>query len=354
MQLILAGYTLAYACLLITAARLGDRYGYHRLFVLGTVVFTAGSVAAARAPDAAFLIAARLVQGAGSGLVAPQVLPIAQVAVPAARRPRALGLFGAPMGVASLAGPLIGGLLVGADLFGLGWRSVFLVTVPVALVSLAGATVLPRTRGAAGQRVDGVGVLLTTVGFGALCCRSRWEGKPAGSGGHGPRRPCRWPSWAVVAHPRRPADTGQPCSRSRRRYWRGRPWLSRRSSARQPDAGQRCRSWSRRHRVRFVHRLGVRSGAGEGGRLRGRFRVRAVVLPTAQQLGGSIGVAAAGLVHFAPAAGPAAAFRHAMIYEAAVFTVTALISLRMRDRNRSAVPRADAARAAGTFGTPGS
>lgn len=78
------------------------------------------------------------------------------------------------------------------------------------------------------------------------------------------------------------------------------------------------------------------------------------LLPTAQQLGGSIGVAAAGLVYLAPAAGPGAAFRHAMIYEAAVFTVTALISLRMRARNRPAVPRADAARAAGTFGTPGS
>ncbi|MFF4716245.1 MFS transporter [Streptomyces eurythermus] len=86
-QLILAGYTLTYACLLITAARLGDRYGYHRLFVLGTVVFMAGSVAAACAPDALFLIVARLFQGAGSGLVAPQVLSIIQVAVPAARRP---------------------------------------------------------------------------------------------------------------------------------------------------------------------------------------------------------------------------------------------------------------------------
>ncbi|MEU5022485.1 MFS transporter [Streptomyces angustmyceticus] len=154
--------------MLITAARLGDRYGYQRLFVLGAVVFMAGSVAAGCAPDATFLIAARLVQGAGSGLVAPQVLSIIQVAVPAARRPRALGLFGATVGVASLAGPLTGGLLVGADLFGLGWRSVFLVTVPVALVSLAGATVLSRTRGTAGQRMDGLGVLLTSVGFGAL------------------------------------------------------------------------------------------------------------------------------------------------------------------------------------------
>ncbi|MFJ8188098.1 MFS transporter [Streptomyces sp. NPDC096105] len=90
-QLVLAGYTLTYACLLIPAARLGDRYGYRRLFVAGTVVFTAGSVAGACAPDTASLIAARLVQGAGSGLVAPQVLSLIRAATPATRRPRALG-----------------------------------------------------------------------------------------------------------------------------------------------------------------------------------------------------------------------------------------------------------------------
>jgi MFS family permease len=167
-QLVLAGYTLTYACLLIPAARLGDRYGYRRLFVTGTVVFTAGSVAGACAPDAASLITARLVQGAGSGLVAPQVLSLIQAATPATRRPRALGLYSATMAVASLAGPLIGGLVLSADLFGLGWRPVMLLTVPVALASLAGATALPRTRGAAGLRVDKLGALLVTVGAGAL------------------------------------------------------------------------------------------------------------------------------------------------------------------------------------------
>nr|WP_225812108.1 MFS transporter [Streptomyces spinosus] len=74
-QLVLAGYTLTYACLLIPAARLGDRYGYRRLFVAGIVVFTAGSMAGACASDAASLIAARLVQGSGSGLVAPRSSP---------------------------------------------------------------------------------------------------------------------------------------------------------------------------------------------------------------------------------------------------------------------------------------
>lgn len=75
---------------------------------------------------------------------------------------------GATMGVASLAGPLTGGLLVGADLFGLGWRAVVIVTVPVALVSLAGAALLPRTRGTDGQRVDWAGAALVTTSFGAL------------------------------------------------------------------------------------------------------------------------------------------------------------------------------------------
>ncbi|MFC4332579.1 MFS transporter [Streptomyces andamanensis] len=432
-QLILAGYTLTYACLLITAARLGDRYGYHRLFILGTVVFLAGSAAAACAPDATFLIAARLVQGAGSGLVAPQVLSIIQVAVPAARRPRALGLFGATMGVASLAGPLIGGLLVGADLFGLGWRSVFLVTAAVALVPLAGATVLPRTRGAAGQRVDGVGVLLTTVGFGALVL-------PLALGG-GTGWP--WWTWAALAVsaavlgcfaltlPHRPDPLVDPSLFRDRRARAGvllvfvfntgvpsftyllflhlqsaigytalTAALTSAPFATAAVLGSRSApALARRHGSAVLTvsalvlagtalALGplIGTAAGRwaalpvlalGGAAFGSFTASVFtlvlarvdgsaagsvsgLLPTAQQLGGSIGVAAAGLVYFAPTTGPGAAFRHAMLYEAAVFTATALISLRLHDRNRpttpradTAAPRADTARAAGTLGTPG-
>ncbi|MFD4481717.1 MFS transporter [Streptomyces sp. NPDC058471] len=418
-QLILAGYTLTYACLLITAARLGERYGYQRLFVLGTVVFTAGSVASACAPDATILIAARLVQGAGSGLVAPQVLSIIQVAVPAARRPRALGLFGATMGVASLAGPLIGGLLVGADLFGLGWRSVFLVTVPVALGSLAGARVLPRTRGGAGQRVDGVGAVLTALGFGALVL-------PLALG-----RQAGWPwwIWACLAGsvavlgcfattlPHRPDPLVHPSLFRDRRaragvllvfvFNAGVPsftyllFLHLQSSigssaltaaltsapfAAAAVLGSRSApALSRRHgpavltfsalvlagtALALAPLIGTAAGRwgafpvlALGGAAFGSFTASVFasvlagvdgsaagsvsgLLPTAQQLGGSIGVAAAGLVYFAPAAGPGAAFRHAMIYEAAVFAVTALISLRMHEPKRPAAPRAAAAGAA--------
>ncbi|MFJ6184797.1 MFS transporter [Streptomyces sp. NPDC092295] len=114
MQLVLAGYTLACACLLITAARLGNGYRYQRLFALGTTVFTAASVACL-----GWLIAARLVQRAGIGLVAPQTLSRIRTGVSPERRPRALALYGATTGMASPAGPLISGLLVGADLFSL-------------------------------------------------------------------------------------------------------------------------------------------------------------------------------------------------------------------------------------------
>lgn len=404
-QLVLAGYTLTYACLLIPAARLGDRYGYRRLFVAGTVVFTAGSVAGACAPDAASLITARLLQGAGSGLVAPQVLSLIQTATPATRRPRALGLYGATMAVASLAGPLIGGLVLSADLFGLGWRPVMLLTVPVALASLAGATALPSTRGADGLRVDKPGALLVTMGAGALVL-------PLALG-----REAGWPWWtwagfavavAALGHfvrtlPHRPDPLIHPAvlrDRSARRgtllvfvFNTGVPsftyllFLHLQSAvgysalaaaltsapfAAAAVVGSRAApALTRRHgpKVLTVAPLVlagmclalaplVGSATGRqatlpvlavGGAAFGAFtasvftQVLAQVhgpaagsvsglLPTAQQLGGSIGVTAAGLAYYAPAADADAAFRHAMLYQAAAFTITALISLRLQHR----------------------
>ncbi|GAB1332020.1 hypothetical protein ACE1SV_63590 [Streptomyces sennicomposti] len=229
------------------------------------------------------------------------------------------------MGVASLAGPLIGGLLVGSDLFGLGWRSVFLVTVPVALVSLPGATVLPGTRGSAGQRVGAVGLLLTTVGFGAQRERQHQRGEAAQNGhGHGQCGPCP-PGPPARPQPQREPTSARPAGR-----WAALPDLALGDAA----FGSFTAS--------VFASVPARVDGSTAGSVAG-------LLPTAQQLGGSIGAAAAGLVYFAPAAGPDAAFQHAVIYEAAVFTVTALISLRKRDRNQPAAPRADAARAAVTL-----
>ncbi len=402
-QLVLAGYTLAYACLLITAARLGDRYGYRRLFVLGTVVFTIGSVTCAAAPGAGWLVAARLVQGAGSGLVAPQVLSLIRTGVSPQRRPRALALYGATMGVASLAGPLIGGLLVGADLFGAGWRAVFLVTVPVAALSLAGAALLPRTRGTDEQRVDWAGAALATTGFGALvlpCALGREAGWPWWT----------WVSFATAAAVltcftltlrHRPAPLVHPSVLRDGTARRGvllvfvfnagvpsftyllflhlqsalgypaisaalvsapfaaaavlgshaAPALSRRLGPTVLTAAALVLAGTALALAQLIGTGPGRRAAlpvlAAGGAAFGLFTaaVFALVLagvrgaaagsvsgllPTAQQLGGSIGVTAAGLAYFAPADSANAAFGHAMAYEAAVFLLTALIALPLR------------------------
>ncbi|GAA2808322.1 MFS transporter [Crossiella cryophila] len=144
-QLVLTGYTLTYASLLLIAARLGDRYGYRRLFRIGLAVFTIGTVSSALAPTAGFLVLARLVEGVGSGLVAPQVFSLIQTALPVERRARALSSLGATMAVAALSGPLLGGVLLTVDPTGLGWRLLFLANVPVALLALAFSGKLPAT-----------------------------------------------------------------------------------------------------------------------------------------------------------------------------------------------------------------
>ncbi|MFD4675337.1 MFS transporter [Lentzea sp. NPDC058450] len=167
-QLALAGYTLTYACTLITAARLGDRYGYRRLFVLGTGVFTLGSLAATLAPGVEALVLARLVQGIGSGVVAPQILSLIQTAVAPGHRARVLGRYGATMAIASLAGPLCCGVLLHFDPFGLGWRMALGLPVPVGIVALALFRFLPDERGAGASRVDPVGSALSLAGLALL------------------------------------------------------------------------------------------------------------------------------------------------------------------------------------------
>lgn len=166
-ELVVAGYVFAYACTLICAARLGDRFGYRRLFVAGMAVFTAASAVCALAPNVQVLIVARVVQGIGGALMNPQVLSVVQTSYAGAARDRVFGLYGATMGIASIAGPVLGGLLVTADLGGLGWRLIFLVNVPVGVAVLAAAGILPAARGEAG-RIDRTGAALVTVGLGLL------------------------------------------------------------------------------------------------------------------------------------------------------------------------------------------
>ncbi|GAA0438847.1 MFS transporter [Streptomyces luteireticuli] len=168
-QLILAGYQLTYAIALITGARLGDLLGRRRMFLTGMAVFTLASAACAAAPGAGALIAARLVQGLGAAVMFPQVFSMIQVLVPAERRARALGALGAVIGAAGVAGQLLGGLLVAADLFGTSWRPVFWVNVPVGLAALVlTAARVPESRApGSGRRPDlpGAGVLTVALGL---------------------------------------------------------------------------------------------------------------------------------------------------------------------------------------------
>ncbi|MER5964018.1 MFS transporter [Streptomyces sp. NPDC002057] len=145
LQLVVAGYTIAYAVLLITGARLGDLFGHRRMYLGGLALFTAASLACGLAADTGQLIAFRLVQGTGAALMIPQVLSLIQRNFTGEHRVRALSAYSAVLATGAAAGQVVGGVLVSADLFGTGWRPVFLVNVPIGVALLVlGARVLPR------------------------------------------------------------------------------------------------------------------------------------------------------------------------------------------------------------------
>ncbi|SBT93728.1 drug resistance transporter, EmrB/QacA subfamily [Streptomyces sp. DI166] len=163
-QAVISGYVLAYAVLLTTGARLGDSYGHKRVFLLGVLGFTTLSAGCAAAPSAGVLIALRLLQGMAAALMLPQVLALIQVIFPPDRRARPLALYGATLGLGAVLGQIIGGALIRADVFGLGWRSVFLVNVPIGLaVAACVPATLPKRGPAARHPLDIPGLLLTAV-----------------------------------------------------------------------------------------------------------------------------------------------------------------------------------------------
>jgi MFS family permease len=137
LQLVVAGYTVSYAMLLITGARLGELYGRRRLFLAGIAVFTASSLACGLAPDIAVLIAARFIQGAGAAAMVPQIISVIQASFSGPARARALSAYSAVLAGGFVAGQVLGGVIVSANLFGAQWRPVFLVNVPIGLAVLA-------------------------------------------------------------------------------------------------------------------------------------------------------------------------------------------------------------------------
>jgi EmrB/QacA subfamily drug resistance transporter len=186
-QLVIAGYGLAYAVCLITGGRLGDIFGRKRMFLVGVAGFTLSSALCGLAPTASFLVAARVFQGTAAAMLFPQVLSIIQVTFPPHERGRAFGAFGIVQGAASFSGIVLGGLLVEANVFGLGWRPIFLVNLPVGvLVLVAGGMLVHESRSPKARRLDLGGVAIVSAAL-FLLVYPLVQGREAG-----------WPWWAFV------------------------------------------------------------------------------------------------------------------------------------------------------------
>lgn len=166
LQLVVSGFTITYAVLLITGARLGSLYGRRRLYVVGLLGFTGASLACGLAPNTVTLIAARLLQGVGAAAIVPQIISVITARFEGPARASALSAYSAVIAVGAVAGQVLGGLLVSADIGGFGWRPVFLVNVPVGLglVALV-ARYLPADRPAGRRRLDlaGLAVVVPAV-----------------------------------------------------------------------------------------------------------------------------------------------------------------------------------------------
>jgi EmrB/QacA subfamily drug resistance transporter len=207
---VVAGYALTSAIFVITAGRLGDRFGRRRMFSLGLAVFTVASAACGVAGTPLQLVLARLLQGVGAALLTPNVLSLIGVLYSGADRVRALSVYGTVMGLAAVGGQLIGGALIAADPAGLGWRSCFLINLPIGIAALVLAPrAIRESRQSVAPGLDKVGTLLATAGLTAVVL-PLLEGRQHG-----------WPLWTwlslgaapvllagFVAHQRRLARRG--------------------------------------------------------------------------------------------------------------------------------------------------
>ncbi len=163
-QWLIAGYALSFAVLLITGGRMGDVFGYKKLFLWGVGGFTVASLLSGLAWDSNILIAARLLQGAMAALMVPQVMSLMQVMYKPHERGSIMGIFGALAGVAASLGPVIGGILIHFNIAGLDWRPIFLINIPVGLFALfMGWRYLPDGKSPHPLKLDVIGTLLVIV-----------------------------------------------------------------------------------------------------------------------------------------------------------------------------------------------
>jgi EmrB/QacA subfamily drug resistance transporter len=160
LQLIVGGYAFMYASGMVTGGRLGDLFGYRRMFMIGVVSFAAASLLCGLAQSPGELVTARLAQGLTGAAMVPQVLALITATFPVAERSRALAWFGVTMGLGFVSGQILGGGLIEANIFGLGWRAIFLVNVPVGVIALvAAALVVPHAWAQRRPRLDPLGAL---------------------------------------------------------------------------------------------------------------------------------------------------------------------------------------------------
>ena len=187
LELIVAGYGTAYAAVLVLGGRLGDRYGRHRLFLGGLIMFILASLACGLSPTIGVLIAARILQGAAAAMLVPQVLATFHTTLDGEPKARALALYGAASGIAAVIGQLAGGVLVHADIAGTSWRPIFLINIPLGLVVWALARhVVPATRSEHPVGIDLPGTLLFAGTLIALLVPLT-EGQQLG-----------WPAWTWI------------------------------------------------------------------------------------------------------------------------------------------------------------
>jgi EmrB/QacA subfamily drug resistance transporter len=165
-QWITAGYALAFAAGLITGGRLGDIHGRKRVFLVGIGGFTLASALCGFAVNPEMLVASRILQGGMAALMVPQVLSIVHATFPAHERGKVFGLFGAIVGLGAVSGPLLGALLTEWNLFGLEWRPIFLINLPVGIAGLIlGRRFITESKAPKALKLDLVGVALVTLGM---------------------------------------------------------------------------------------------------------------------------------------------------------------------------------------------
>jgi len=187
-QWVTGGYSLAFAIGLITGGRLGDIYGRKRIFLIGIIGFTLASALCGLAGSPDLLVATRILQGGAAALMVPQVLAIVHVTFPAEERGKVFGLFGAMMGLGAVSGPMLGALLTEWNLFGLEWRPIFLINLPIGIAGLLlGLRYVTESKAPQSLRLDLVGMALAALGL-LMLLYPLTEGRESG-----------WPLWGFVS-----------------------------------------------------------------------------------------------------------------------------------------------------------